>query len=327
MSRLFVISVFVVVIFSCSEEGTTGDPILKKPPYDKLTDSIAQAPKNATLYYHRGSMFYHNNQLMHAEQDLKTAWELEPVEAYALSVVTVLKKRNVDTAITFIQSALQKVPESVALQVGLARGYQSKGELQRAVDICNSLLERYPYQLDALSLKSELLKQLGKKDEALATLQQAYDAAPDDREILSELAYDYAENKNARALALSDILLRNDPSESAAKAFYIKATYFKNIGNVNDALKYYNFSIQKNYNFLDAYLDKGIMIYNQKSYSDAEQVFKLGLTISPSTADFYYWLGKCQEATGNKADAKLNYQRAYTLDKTITEAKAAADRL
>jgi hypothetical protein len=30
---------------------------------------------------------------------------------------------------------------------------------------------------------------------------------------------------------------------------------------------------------------------------------------------------------GNKEDAKLNYQRAYGLDKTLTEAKEATDRL
>jgi len=38
-------------------------------------------------------------------------------------------------------------------------------------------------------------------------------------------------------------------------------------------------------------------------------------------------MGKCQEAVGQKDEAKLNYQRAYGLDKTFTEAKEAADRI
>jgi hypothetical protein len=38
-------------------------------------------------------------------------------------------------------------------------------------------------------------------------------------------------------------------------------------------------------------------------------------------------MGKCQEALGQKDEAKLNYQRAYELDKTFTDAKEAADNL
>jgi len=53
----------------------------------------------------------------------------------------------------------------------------------------------------------------------------------------------------------------------------------------------------------------------------------LALKVSATYADAYYWLGKCQEAMGKKEDARLSYQRAYGLDKSLTEAKEAADRL
>jgi len=38
-------------------------------------------------------------------------------------------------------------------------------------------------------------------------------------------------------------------------------------------------------------------------------------------------MGKCNEAMGNLTEAKLNYQRAFSLDNTFTEAKEAADKL
>jgi TolA-binding protein len=51
-------------------------------------------------------------------------------------------------------------------------------------------------------------------------------------------------------------------------------------------------------------------------------------SISPKSfrtyADAYYWLGKCQEVTGKKEEPGFNYQRAYGLDKSLTEAKEAA---
>jgi TolA-binding protein len=68
-------------------------------------------------------------------------------------------------------------------------------------------------------------------------------------------------------------------------------------------------------------------LFENQKYSDAARTFQLALKVSAAYADAYYWLGKCQEALGEKDEAKLNYQRAYGLDKSLTEAKEAADRL
>ena len=68
-------------------------------------------------------------------------------------------------------------------------------------------------------------------------------------------------------------------------------------------------------------------MFDQKNYKEAFKVFDLAATVSSTFPDAYYWIGRCQEAMGQKQDAKLNYQRAYGLDKTFTEAKEAADRI
>ena len=74
-------------------------------------------------------------------------------------------------------------------------------------------------------------------------------------------------------------------------------------------------------------MDKGRILYEQKKYNDAAAVFQLALKVSATYADAYYWLGKCQEEMGKKEEARLNYQRAYGLDKSLTEAKKAAENL
>lgn len=324
---LFISSLAAVLVYSCSDTDTAVDPVANRQPYKKITDSIRQYPSNAELYYHRGSLFYSNNQLVHAENDLRKAWELDPTEEHALSLTTVLKQKNADSAISFLQTALQKRPQSISLNIGLARGYQSKGQLNEALRICDALLDKFPNQLDALLLKSELLDALGKPQESLAAMETAFRYAPTDMEIAYELAYAYAEKKNPKALPLTDALLRDDSTESAARAYYSKATYYKNIGSKKEALKNYDAAIRINYNFLDGYLDKGIYLYEQKEYVAALKSFTLGQRVSPATADFYYWIAKTQEATGNKKEAKLNYERAYSLDKTMVEARKAAARL
>ncbi len=103
--------------------------------------------------------------------------------------------------------------------------------------------------------------------------------------------------------------------------------YYSNINEKAKALEYFNKAIQADYSFLDAYMDKGQVLYDEKKYAEAISVFQLALKVSATYADAYYWLGKCQEALGKKEDARLNYQRAYGLDKSLTEAKDAAERL
>ena len=78
---------------------------------------------------------------------------------------------------------------------------------------------------------------------------------------------------------------------------------------------------------MDAYLDKGRLLFNQNKLADAEKTFRLALRISPANADFYYWLGKTEEAEGKKKDAALDYQRAYGLDHDMKEAHESAKRL
>ncbi len=314
------------VFLSCANNSeNTG--VLGDAPFKPLTDSLRQQPDNAGLHYRRGSMLYGAGQKTLAEADLKKAWNLQPTEAHALSVVTVLVDKAPDSAIVFINEALQKLPESVSLQMALARGYQQKGEREKAVAVCNSILEMYPNSLDALLLKAELLKEEGNEAEALATLEKAYSYAPFDAPLAYNLAFEYAEAKNSKALALCDSLIRMDASQKHAEPYYIKGVYYQNVGNTTQALQLYDAAIQRDYNFLDAYMDKGRILFNQKKYAEALKTFSLPATITPTYADAYYWMGRSQEALNQKEAAKQNYQRAYSLDKTLTDAKAAADKL
>jgi tetratricopeptide (TPR) repeat protein len=217
--------------------------------------------------------------------------------------------------------------DSISAEVMQARNLQEAGKLEQALAIANSLIERYPGQLDALSIKAEILKEQGRTAEALAIFEQAYAMQPRDKQTAYDLAYEYAEAKSAKALALTDTLIKYDKTETVARAWYVKATYFLNIGNEEEAMRYYDSSMIADHNFLDTYLDKGQLQFKQKKFAAAEKTFALGQKFSPSSGVFYFWVGRSQEALGKKADAKANYQRAYALDNSLTEAKQAAEAI
>ncbi|MGE5519352.1 MAG: tetratricopeptide repeat protein [Candidatus Dadabacteria bacterium] len=319
--------ILLFLIASCNHKEERSDNLLEQNPYKQLTDSIKIQPSNADLYYKRGSLLYNNNQVLHAQEDMLKAWQLKPTEEYALGVTTALKETDVDTAISFLKAAIKQLPKSISLQIALARGYQVKKKYDEAISVCDNILNQNPNQLDALTFKSEILKDQKKDAEALAVLEKAHASDPSNKELSYNLAYEYADAKNIKAIQLADTLIHQDRTETVSRAYYIKATYYNNVGNSVEALKNYDAAITHNYNFLDPYLDKGQLLYKLKQYPTALKNFELALKVSPSTADFYYWLGKTQQAMGDIKNAKLNYERAYGLDKTLTEAREASDSL
>src|SRR4029078_6522005 len=142
MHRIFfAICISCLLIASCSDDNSSDDP-LSQPPYDNITDSIRKAPSDAELYFRRGSLLSKNNQPVFAERDLRKAWELQPKEEYALKLVEVLKLKDPDSSIFFLNQALKKLPRNVFLQIGLAIAYKEKKQLDQALSICNDIISR-----------------------------------------------------------------------------------------------------------------------------------------------------------------------------------------
>ena len=318
-----------IAFLSCNSHNAVSpyEEILSRQPYLPLTDSIRHDPFDPDLYYRRGMLLSKNNNNPPALADLKKAWSLNKREVYAMAISNVLLEGKADSAISFLQDALKILPSSVPLHINLIQAYADQQKINEALAVCDSVLRRHPDQVGVLMMKSDLLEQKNDSAGSLKALQQAYLFAPFNEDLCYDLAFKYAQNKNPKALQLCDSLLKKDTAERKGEPYYFKGVYYSNINDESKALDNFNKAIQYDYTFLDAYMDKGKIFYDQKKYNEAEKVFQLALKVSPSYADGYYWVGRCQEALGQREEAILNYQRAYGLDKSLTEAKEAADKL
>jgi tetratricopeptide (TPR) repeat protein len=326
------LSLLIVTNFgsSCNDqakESSEFSEILSQPTYKSISDSLKKNSSDAGMYYRRGLLLEKNDYTDPALADFQKAWSLSSREEYGVAVSNILLQKQPDSAIRFLKQALQKIPSSLFFKLNLAQGYINRDKVDEALKVINDILVSEPALINALMMKSDLLEKINNKPEALKTLEKAYELAPCDVELSNDLAFKYAENKNPRALALSDSLLKMDTSGRHAEPYYIKGVYYANTGDKAKALQFFNQAIQHDYYFLDAYLEKGSILYEQRKFPEALKVFQLAATIKPTFADAYYWMGKCQEQLNQKEEAKLNYQRAYGLDKTLTEAKIAAERL
>lgn len=324
-----VFATVLIILSSCNDNTPTSpyEEILALPPFAVLTDSIKNEKINPDLYFRRAVLLNTNNFPEPALADFQQAWSLKKEEKYAYAISTILVDKSPDSAALFLNESLKELPQSTLLRISLARSYNAQNKTEEALKVCDEILQMNPEQVDVLKLKAGLLEKKQDFAASIRILEKAYSITPYDIELNYILALKYAEAKNPKVINICDSLIKMDSLGVHADPYYYKGIYYSNINDKAKALSLFNEAIKHDYNFLDAHIEKGIILYDQQKYEEAYQSFNLAMTISPKYADSYYWMAKCQEATGNKAEAKLNYQRAYGLDKTLKEAKEAADKI
>jgi tetratricopeptide (TPR) repeat protein len=319
----------MILLMSCHDKNNRSpfEDILGQQPYAQLTDSIQKEPKRDDLLFRRAVLLNKNKLPEPALADFQKAWSLKKDEKYALGISTILLDKKPDSAILFLDGALKDLPNSLLLQLSLARSYDGQNRTDEAMKICDDILIKDPQQVDVLKMKSDLLDKKGDQPGAIKILEKAYSFTPFDIDLNYALAYKYAESNNNKVVNLCDSLIRKDSLHLHAEPYYYKGIYFSNINDKTKALALFNEAIQHDYYFLNAYIEKGRAQYDQGKFNEALKTFQLANTISATFPDAYFWMGKCQDTLGQKEEAKLNYERAYGLDKTFTEAKEAAEKI
>jgi tetratricopeptide (TPR) repeat protein len=319
----------MVLLTHCSpkKEVSPYENIVDRQPFSALTDSIQKNPKNDELWFRRAVLLNKNNFSEPALSDFRKAWSLKRDERYAVGIGTILLDKKPDSAINFLQGSQRDIPESFMISFLLARAFDAKGNIDASLHTLNQLLQKNPDQIDVLKLKADLLDRSGKSDSVLFFLQKAYAVAPYDLDLNYLLAFKYAEAENTRVISLCDSLISMDSLNLHAEPYYYKGIYFSNIHDYPKALAMFDAAIQHDYQYLNAYIEKGKVQLQQQKTDNALKTFMLVNTISPKMPDPWYWIAQCQEKLGKKSEAKLNYQRALGLDPDFTEAAQALEKL
>lgn len=329
MNRFIFLIVAMLLIAGCnsSEESSAFSAILDQPPYKPITDSIKREPKKDELYFRRAVLLNKNNYPEPALADFQKAWSLKKEEVYAVGISNILFQKSMKGASDFLEQATRDIPSSIYLKLSLAKAYNAQDKTDQALALTRSILQEQPDQVNTMLLEYDLLQKKGDSVNSIKTLEKARLLVPDNREINYKLAFQYAESKDPKAIALTDTLIKMDSLKLFAEPYYVRGLYYSNIKDRAKALQWFNETIKLHYNFLDAYIEKGKVLFDQKQIGEALKTFQLAIRIKPSFPDAWYWLGRCQEQMGQKAEAKENYEKAYGLDKTFVEAKEAADAI
>ncbi len=237
-------------------------------------------------------------------------------------------ENDLSTAIVHLQQAVKMNPDSAGLRYLLMDRLLQNRQLKEALLENDTLLYLDSSNAGLWYKRGIIELQGGDTVSGMVSLKRALQDAPVFSEALLELAAVYANRSDSEAIKVGDQIINStEDVRTASQARFIKGLYYSNINDKKKAEKQFDDCIKNDYTFLDAYIEKGLLLYDQKQYTEALQVFGRAIQVSHTFAEAYYQTGRCMEALGNKDEAKLNYQKALGLDKDFRAAKEALKKM
>ena len=219
-----------------------------------------------------------------------------------------------------------KYPDSLLLTQKLIGYYSENGNYDTALAIADRAIAKNPDVVELWDIKATLHFENGDTTNAIKAFENAVNIYPLPEYIIS-LGTLYAQTKNPKAIEVANALLLSNKAKAEKEAMFIKGLYYNYTGNKSKAINYFDSSIHLDYNYMFAYREKAIALYDQKKYDEAVQVLIKAVTVQNNFDEGYYWLGMCYEKLKKPAEAIQSYQTALLYDKDFVEAKEALKRL
>ena len=221
--------------------------------------------------------------------------------------------------------SMKRYPDSLLFNEKLIQYYREQHRPDSAlyyteqVLITDSLNHRFWYIYGTLHLENN------DTTAALRDFENAAHLFPDENYFIS-LGSIYAVQKNPDALKVADFIEKNNPN-TPRHGWFLKGLYYSYSGNKTEAIKWFDKCIDLSHTDMDAYLEKGIALYDLGRYAESVTVLEKATTLQNNFETGYYYMGRSLEKTGDTEKAKKAYQTALLFDRNYTEAKDALTRL
>lgn len=143
-----------------------------------------------------------------------------------------------------------------------------------------------------------------------------------------EQLYQFASQKNQACIVLCDSIIHTTSDlNTIAEAYFIKGLYYSNTKELSMASACFDSTIQKNYTYYDAYIEKAILLHQQGAYDKALEALQIALNLTKNNPDLYYWIGKSYEGLNKTKEAVKFYQWTLDVDPDYAAAQASLKRI
>lgn len=222
---------------------------------------------------------------------------------------------------------VQLYPDSIILIEQYIDTLEQMEEYQKAIFQNDRLIKKDSFNHDLWYKKALFSERLSDTLSAIKFYRFSLQCFATPQAMLS-LAHLLAEQKKREALLVcKNIGIRFSASEFKADTYFIEGVFYARIGNTQAALTSFNSCINKRYSYLEAYMEKGFILFEQAKIEEAFSIFEATIKLNPTYADGYYWMAKCKQKLNQHSEALHYYQKALTFDPSIKEAAEAIKQI
>lgn len=225
-----------------------------------------------------------------------------------------------------LRALMDQYPDSLLLKENLIQYFRENGNYGQAIAETGYALQKDSMNARLWYIKATLLSENEDTLHAIKAWEKVVDLNPLPENLLS-MGSLYALSKNPLALTMANALLMAPKANAQVQALFIKGLYYSTTGDKTQAIIFFDKCLSLNYNFLFAYREKAICLYDLGKYLDALKVLELSLAVKKENDEAYYWMGRCFEKLSKKEEAIQNYQLALQFDPNYIEAKDALGKL
>ena len=307
---------------------TNSDPVFQSDPKLKdVTEQINGSPKNAALYFQRGTLLHKLQLDTLAIRDYKMAASLDTGRAEYYSAVGDLLFENKDIAgsVEWLKKAIAKNPTDRKAHLKIDKMFLFIKDYPKAFAEINIVLRSDVHNPEAYFLKGMVYKDLKDTGKAISNFETSVQEAPDYHESIVQLGLLYSAKKNPISLKYLDNAFKIDSSD--VFPIFAKGVYYQDNKDYAAAKEEYKKCILRDRHYIDAYFNMAYILMQEDSVQKAWRQYNIVTQIDPSNPTAYYNRGLCSEIMDSMKNAVADYRMALSLDTGYKSPKEALARL
>lgn len=313
---LFTIIILSLVICSCNiKEGNNSDKNSDTViSIESLSQQIRKTPKDSKLFSHRAELYFEEDNIKEAINDMKIALRLDSLnEKYYIKIAEYqLINVDVNNAIESLLFCIKINPQNGEARLKLANIYYYKQDYASAITELEEIETRKLQNADSYFLKGLIFDETELYDKAIECLKLSIEYDSEKWEAYDRIALIYAGNNDKKAIDYYESSIQLFPKNLDLR--YNAGLIFQQFKLYDKAIDEYNYVINNSKDAKDAHENLGIILINyKKDYKAAINEFTKTIEIDSLDHTAWYNRGYCYEKLKQYKNAETNYRQCLKI--------------
>mgnify|MGYP003330330146 CR=1 FL=1 len=236
------------------------------------------------------------------------------------------KKNDFSAIESKLRQDISLHPDSLLLRETLIQLYRDSGYFEKAIAMTDTLIENFDEDNRYWHIRGVLEFENEDTLAADTSFRMAYELQPNPTDAIY-IARLMAYYNNPHCPDFCNEIVNRFGKDFEKECYLIKGNFFAAGKDTVKALTYFDSSIRSSYTYMEAYLQKALLLMHRKQYPEALDILKKATTVSNKYDEGYFYMGQCHEQLKDTAAANDAYNRALLANPNFTEAREALDRL